>query len=74
MIAKRINADNEDVDYYETNEKKEPTMSFETDFLYKEMNNLVELITKVIDQGSISINLYMNFIIELMKNQKFKDF
>ena len=28
MIAKRVNADNEDMDYYESTEKKDPTMNF----------------------------------------------
>ena len=38
------------------------------------MDKLIDLISQIIDQGSVSINLYMSFIIELMKNQKFQDF
>lgn len=41
MIAKRINADSDDTDYYETNDKKQPTMTFQIDFLYKKIDELI---------------------------------
>lgn len=41
MIAKRINADNDDTDYYENTDKKQPTMNFQIDFMYKRMDELI---------------------------------
>ena len=51
MIVKRINSETEDMDYGDqSNKKKDPTMNFETDFLYERIESIVKLIGELHDQ------------------------
>ena len=55
MIAKRINSESEGSDGENEGTGKEPSMNFETDFLYEHIGEIMKLIGELDGQVFISI-------------------